>query len=448
MRFGPPVSFTRNGSGTTLAYQVLGEGPVDLVFLFGWPSHLALMWENPAFADFLHRLASFSRLILFDRTGNGMSDRGPTGHAFEDWMDDVRAVMKAVGSERTAFFGCHLGGRLALLFAATHPELTSAVVTFAAHPATLRDDDYPWGATVEERAALIEAVRTDVLDAGQLLYDLAPRDATDVATRRWWTTYWYSAASSRETLDEITAMGPVDIRGVLGAVRAPALVLHRAGDHMAHVQASRYMADRLAAATFRELPGDDHFPFFGDQDTVLALTQEFLTGTTPVVEPDRAVLTVLFTDIVGSTARATELGDRRWRRLLEEHDAIVRANLARFRGREIETTGDGFLATFDGPARAIRAAAAMRDELAEQGLRIRVGMHTGEVELADDHIRGIAVHIAARVLALAGDAEILCSRTVRDLVAGSGFRFAPRGTHQLKGVPDEWELFAAALTAP
>jgi class 3 adenylate cyclase len=448
MRFGPPLSFTRTANGRTLAYQVLGEGPLDLVFLFGWPSHLALMWENPAFADFLHRLASFSRLILFDRTGNGMSDRGPTGQAFEDWMDDVRAVMGAVGSERTAFFGCHLGGRLALLFAATHPMLTSAVVTFAAHPATLRDDDYPWGATPHERAQLIDRIGAGEMDPEPLLYDIAPTDATDPATRRWWTTYWHSAASTPESLDEILAMGPVDIRGVLGAVRAPALVLHRADDRMADVRASRYMADRLAAATFRELPGDDHFPFFGDQDAVVALTQEFLTGTMPPVEPDRVVLTVLFTDIVGSTARATELGDRRWRRLLEEHDDVVRSNLARFRGREVETTGDGFLATFDGPARAIRAAAAMRDELAEQGLAIRVGMHTGEVELVEDHIRGIAVHIAARVLARAGDGEILCSRTVRDLVAGSGFRFSPRGSHRLKGVPDEWELFAAALTPP
>jgi class 3 adenylate cyclase/esterase/lipase len=448
MRFGPPVSFTRNANGTTLAYQVLGDGPLDLVFLFGWPSHLALMWENPAFADFLHRLASFSRLILFDRTGNGMADRGPTGHAFEDWMDDVHAVMKAVGSERTAFFGCHLGGRLALLFAATHPELTSAVVTFAAHPATLRDDDYPWGASAEERAELVEAIREGALDPGQLLDDLAPTDAHDASTRRWWTTYWHSAASTPETLDEITAMGPVDIRGVLAAVRAPALVLHRAGDRMANVEASRYMADRLPAGTFRELPGDDHLPFFGDQDTVVALTQEFLTGTMPPAESDRVVLTVLFTDIVGSTARAAELGDRRWGRLLEEHDTVVRSTLARFRGREVETTGDGFLATFDGPARAIRAAAAMRDELAEQGLPIRIGLHTGEVELVGEHVRGIAVHIAARVLARAGDGEILCSRTVRDLVAGSGFRFSPRGSHRLKGVPDEWELFAAALTAP
>jgi class 3 adenylate cyclase len=448
MRFGPPLSFTRTANGTTLAYQVLGQGPLDLVFLFGWPSHLALMWEHPAFADFLHRLASFSRLILFDRTGNGMSDRGPTGQAFEDWMDDVRAVMTAVGSERTAFFGCHLGGRLALLFAATHPQLTSAVVTFAAHPATLRDDDYPWGATPQEQAHLIDMIGAGAMDPEPLLYDIAPTDAADPVTRRWWTTYWHSAASTPESLDEILAMGPVDIRGVLGAVRAPVLVLHRTGDRMARVEASRYMAGRLAAATFRELPGDDHFPFFGDQDTVVALTQEFLTGTMPPVEPDRVVLTVLFTDIVGSTARATELGDRRWRRLLEEHDTVVRSSLARFRGREVETTGDGFLATFDGPARAIRAAAAVRDELAEQGLAIRVGMHTGEVELVDDHIRGIAVHIAARVLARAGDGEILCSRTVRDLVAGSGFRFTPRGSHRLKGVPDEWELFAAALTSP
>jgi class 3 adenylate cyclase/pimeloyl-ACP methyl ester carboxylesterase len=448
MRFGPPVSFTRTADGRTLAYQIVGEGPVDLVFLFGWPSHLALMWENPAFAEFLHRLASFSRLILFDRTGNGMSDRGPTGHAFEDWMDDVRAVMTAVGSERTAFFGCHLGARLALLFAATHPQLTTAVGAFAGHPATLRDDAYPWGSSPEERAHLIAAVRAGELDVGQLLHDLAPTDVADAATRRWWTTYWHSAASTPETLDEITAMGPVDIRGVRGAVRAPALVLHRTGDRMAHVQASRYMAERLAAGSFRELPGDDHFPFFGDQDTVVALPQEFLTGSMPAAEPDRVVVTVLFTDIVGSTARATELGDRRWRRLLEEHDAVVRSTLARYRGREVETTGDGFLATFDGPARAIRAAAAMRDELAEQGVDIRVGLHTGEVDLVGDHIRGIAVHIAARVLARAGDGEILCSRTVRDLVAGSGFSFSPRGSHRLKGVPDEWELFAAALTAP
>jgi class 3 adenylate cyclase len=446
MRFGPPVSFTRNARGTRLAYQVVGDGPLDVVFLFGWPTHSALSWENPAFAEFLHGLASFSRLILFDRAGNGMSDRGPTRNAFEDFMDDIRAVMAAAGSERAAFFGCHLGGRLALLFAATHPQQTSAVVTFAAHPATLRDADYPWGSDPEERDELLRAVASASLDLEEFLHFLAPTDAADPSTRRWWSTYWRSATSTVESIDEITAIGPVDIRGILPAVRVPTLLLHRTGDRSVDVRASRYMAERLPSATFVELPGDDHFPFFGDQDTVLARTQEFLTGAGPSTEPDRVVLTVLFTDIVGSTARAAELGDRRWRRLLEQHDTVVRANLARFRGREIETTGDGFLATFDGPARAIRAAAAMRDELAEMGLPIRVGLHTGEVELDGDHIRGIAVHIAARVLSLAGDGELLCSRTVRDLVAGSGFRFDPRGSHRLKGVPDEWELFAAALT--
>jgi class 3 adenylate cyclase len=447
MRFGPPVVFTRNARGTRLAYQVLGDGPLDLVFLFGWPTHVALSWENPAFAEFLHRLASFSRLILFDRAGNGMSDRGPTGNVFEDFMDDIRAVLRAVGSEQAAFFGCHLGGRLALLFAATHPQLTRAVVTFGAHPATLRDPDYPWGTDPEERDELLRTVESGRLDLEQFLWSLAPTDAADRSTQRWWTTYWRSATSTVESIDEITAIGPVDIRGILDAVRVPALVMHRVGDRAVDVRASRYMAQRLPSATFVELPGDDHFPFFGDQDTVLARTQEFLTGAAPTTEPDRVVLTVLFTDIVGSTARAAQLGDRRWRRLLEEHDRVVRSNLARFRGREVETTGDGFLTTFDGPARAIRAAAAIRDELAEEGLPIRVGLHTGEVERDGDHIRGIAVHIAARVLALAGDAEILCSRTVRDLVAGSGFHFTPRGRHQLKGVDDEWELFAAAVTS-
>jgi class 3 adenylate cyclase len=447
MRYGPPVAFARNASGSTTAYQVLGDGPVDLVFLLGWPTHLALMWENPAFAEFLHRLASFARVIVFDRVGSGMSDRGPTGHAFEDGLDEIQTVLGAVGSTKAAFFGCHLGGRLALLFAATYPQQTSAVVTFGSHPATLRGDDYPWGATPEERAWLLDSLRAGKLNLEQLFRELAPTDATDRATVRWWTTFWYSAASTPESIDEITAMGPVDIRGLLGAVRVPVLVLHRTGDVIADVRASRYMADRLPSATLKELPGDDHFPFFGDQDAVVALTQEFLTGSMPATEPDRVVLTVMFTDIVGSTERAAELGDRRWRRLLEEHDAVVRSNLARFRGREIETTGDGFLTTFDGPARAIRAAAATRDELAEQGLQIRVGLHTGECELVGDRIRGIAVHIAARVLARA-EAEILCSRTVKDLVAGSGFRFTPRGSHRLKGVPDEWELFAVEVTAP
>lgn len=445
MRYGPPVSFTRTSDGRTIAYQVLGDGPLDLVFFLGWPTHLALQWEHPAFAGFLRRLASFSRLVLFDRPGQGMSDRGPTGHPFEEWMDETRTVMDAVGSERAALFGCHLGGRLALLFAATHPDRTTAVVSYAGHPATLRDDDYPWGSSEEERTSVIEGTRSNALDPVDLLRWMAPRDAEDAATRRWWATYFRSAVSPQESVDTLLAMGPVDIRGVLAAVRVPVLLLHRTGDQLADVRAGRYTAERLPDATFRELPGEDHLPFFGDQDTVLDLTEEFLTGTPPAGEPDRVVLTVMFTDVVDSTATATRLGDRRWEHLLAEHDVAVRGALTRFRGREVETTGDGFLATFDGPARAIRAAAAAHAELAEHGLRIRVGLHTGEVELVGDRVKGIAVHLAARVMACAAGGETLCSRTVKDLVAGSGFRFTDRGTHRLKGVDDEWQLFAADL---
>jgi pimeloyl-ACP methyl ester carboxylesterase len=445
MRFGPPITFARNRNGSRLAYQVLGDGDLDLVFLLGWPTHLALMWENPAFAAFLRRLGMFSRLILFDRLGNGMSDRGPMGRPFEDRMDDVRTVLRAVGSERTALFGCDLGGRLALLFAATFPQQTAGVVTFGAHPATLRDADFPWGMTQEERERVLATTRAGLLDPDELLAQLAPSDAGDLSTRRWWSVFFNSAGTPPEDADAIASHGSVDIRGLLGAVHVPTLVLHRVGDRMARVEASRYMAARLPQARLVELPGEDHLPFAGDQDAVLALTEQFLTGTAPAAEPDRAVLTVLFTDIVGSTARVSQLGDRRWQRLLDEHDAVVRSTLARFGGREVETTGDGFLASFEGPARAIRAATAIRTELAEYGLGIRVGLHTGEVELTGDRIHGIAVHIAARVLALAGAGEILCTRTVKDLVAGAGFRFTDRGIHRLKGVPDEWQLYVAAV---
>jgi pimeloyl-ACP methyl ester carboxylesterase len=447
MRFGPPVRFARRRDGRHLAYQVVGAGQLDLVFLLGWPSHLGLLWEHPSVAEFLGKLSSFSRLILFDQLGMGLSDRGPTGHAFEEGMEDVRCVLAAVGSKRAAFFGCHLGGRLALLLAATYPDQVSAMVTFASHPATLRDQDYPWGTTPEEREGLLAAMQAATLDPAVILADLAPGEATDASTVRWWRMLFWSGASPAESYDQISAMGPVDIRRLLGSVQAPVLVLHRTGDRAADVHASRYMAQRLPSARLVELPGEDHFPFFGDQNAVVGLTQEFLTGATPVIDPDRVLATVVFTDLVDSTSRAAELGDRRWHRLLEEHQQVVRRQLVRFRGREVKTTGDGFLATFDGPARAIRAADAIRAELGELGLGVRVGLHTGECELLGEDIGGIAVHIAARVLARAGAGELLCSRTVKDLVAGAGFAFTDRGTHRLKGVPDRWQLFAVELAA-
>ena len=444
MRYGPPFEFTSRQDGRRLAYQVVGEGDLDLVFQFGWPTHLGLMWENPSFAGFLHKLSSFSRLILFDRLGDGLSDRGPSGHTFDDEMDDVRRVMATVESRRAAFFGCHTGGRLALLLAATHPDEVSAVVTFGSHPATLRDDEYPWGSTPEEREEVFAMIRSfspsDM--AERLLSYLAPREVADPSVRTWFRMFACSASSPVESLEGIRSLGPVDIRGLLSTIQVPVLVMHRTGDRMASVHASRYMAERIPGARMVELPGDDHFPFLGDQDTVVALTQEFLTGASPTADPDRVLATVLFTDIVDSTSRAADLGDRRWHHLLVEHQETVRRQLARYRGREVKTTGDGFLATFDGPARAIRAADAVRTGVRELGLEVRAGLHTGECELLGDDIGGIAVHIAARVLAQAGAGEIWCSRTVKDLVAGSGFAFADRGTRSLKGVPDSWQLYA------
>jgi class 3 adenylate cyclase len=449
MRYGPPFSFARRRDGRRLAYQVVGQGELDLVFLFGWPTHLGLLWEDPSFAGFLTKLSSFSRLVLFDRLGDGLSDRGPTGHTFDDEMDDVRSVLAAVGSERAAYFGCHTGGRLALLLAATHPDEVSAVVTFGSHPATLRDDDYPWGSTPTEREEIFAALQTlqpyQLTD--QLLTVLAPSEAGNPTVRQWWRMFTASASSPVETLEGIRSLGPVDIRGLLGTIQAPVLVLHRTGDRLASVNASRYMAERIPGARLVELSGDDHLPFFGDQDAVVGLTQEFLTGTMPAADPDRVLATVLFTDIVDSTGLAAELGDRRWHRVLVDHQELVRGQLARFRGREVKTTGDGFLASFDGPARAIRAADAIRAGLRDLELEVRVGLHTGECELLGEDIGGIAVHIAARVMAAAGAGEILCSRTVKDLVAGAGYAFADRGAHSLKGVPDAWQLYAVELAA-
>jgi pimeloyl-ACP methyl ester carboxylesterase len=335
MRFGPPVSFARRPDGRHLAYQVVGDGELDLVFLFGFPTNLALLWDNPAVGGFLTKLSSFSRLILCDRLGNGLSDRGPTGHVFEDWMDDLRCVLAAVGSERAALFGYDFGGRLALLLAATYPELVSAVVTFGSQPTTLGDQDYPWGATPEERQGLLAPIQAGTLDPAGILTIMAPGEATDASVVRWWRMFFQSAVSPAEAYDELRSLDPVDIRQLLGSVQAPVLVLHRTGDRYADVHAGRYLAERLPTARLVELAGDDSFPFYGDQDAVVGLVQEFLTGVMPVVESDRVLATVLFTDIVDSTKRAAALGDQRWHRLLEQHHRAVRGQLGRFRGREV-----------------------------------------------------------------------------------------------------------------
>src|SRR5512132_2796676 len=381
MRFGPPVAFVRRPDGHNLAYQVLGDADLDLVLLVGYATHLGLLWENRDLAQFLGRLASFSRLIRMDRLGNGLSDRGPSGQTFEEDMDDVRLVLDTVGSERTAFFGTHLGGRMALLFAATSPERTRAVVTFAAHPASLRDEDFPWGSSQEQHQALLESIRHGPPDPIASMTRLTPGVAADPSFLAWWRMFYLSAVTPPEAYDFVALLARVDIRRFLGAVRVPTLLLHRTADPWIDVHTSRYMAERIPGARLVELAGDDHLPFLGDQDRVVALTQEFLTGTLPVPDPDRVLATVLFTDIVDSTRLATQLGDRRWRDLLSTHDAAVRRELERFRGREVDTAGDGFLAAFDGPARAVRCALSAGDAVRELGLAIRAGVHTGECEL-------------------------------------------------------------------
>jgi len=438
----PETRYARSGD-VNIAYQVVGSGELDLVYVMGWVSNLDYFWEEPSCARFLSRLASFSRLILFDKRGTGLSDRVPESQlpTIEQRMDDVRAVMDTVGLERAALFGVSEGGPMCALFAATYPERTSALVMYGTYAKRIWDPDYPWAPTPQERQKFYDAIQQGwggIVD----LATLAPSVAHDERFKQWWASYLRLSASPGAALALARMNTEIDIRHVLPAIRVPTLVLHRTGDLDIDVRGSRYMAERIPGAKYVELPGADHLPWIGDHDAILDEAEEFLTGVRRGPEPDRVLATVLFTDIVGSTERAAELGDRRWRDLLDGYYALVRRELGRFRGREIDTAGDGFFAAFDGPARAIRCACAVRDAVRPLGIGIRAGLHTGEVEVMGDKVGGIAVHIGARVAAHAGADEVLVSNTVRDLVAGSGIRFEDRGTHVLKGVPGEWRLFA------
>ncbi len=439
----PETRYTRSGD-VNIAYQVTGEGPFDLVLVAGWVSHLEYAWEDPHHARFFERLGSFSRLIRFDKRGTGLSDRVPLNQlpTLEQRMDDVRAVMDAVGSERAALFGYSEGGPMSVLFTATHPERTRGLVLYASYAKRLWASDYPWAPTREERQKFFDLIEQEwggVVD----LSTLAPSVADDPGVQTWWSTYLRLGASPGAALALARMNTEIDIRSVLPTIRVPALIIHRTGDKDIDVGGSRYVAEQIPGARYVELPGDDHIPWWGDADAILDETQEFLTGARPFPEADRVLSTILFTDIVGSTERAATLGDRRWRELLASHHAIVRRELSRFRGREIDTAGDGFLATFDGPARAVRCALALMESLRLAGIGIRAGVHTGEVEIMGDKVGGLAVHIAARIAALAGGGEVLTSSTVRDLTAGAGLRFHDREPQALKGVPGEWHLFAA-----
>jgi class 3 adenylate cyclase len=439
------TEYARSGN-LHIAYQVLGRGPLDLVYVPGWVSHGELAWEEPTLARFFHRLASFSRLILFDKRGTGLSDRVPNEApaTLDERMDDVRAVLEAVGSQRAAIFENSEGGSMSVLFAATHPERTVALVTFGIFAKRLFSPDYPWAPTPEQRERAYDLVERE-WGRDMDLTDLAPTVAGNEPFKQRLATYFRRSASPGAAVALLRMNTLIDVREVLPAIRVPTLILHRTGDRDANVEEGRWIASRISGARFVELPGYDHLPWVGDQDALLDEVEEFLTGVRRGPDPNRILATVLFTDIAGSTELAARLGDRAWRELLEMHHLLVRKELVRFRGREVDTAGDGFLALFDGPTRAMRCALAIRDAVRHLGMEIRAGVHTGEVEGEGGKVRGIAVHAGARVAAAAKAGEVLVSGTVKDLAAGSGIQLSKRGRHVLKGVPGEWHLFAASL---
>ncbi|MDO8612486.1 MAG: adenylate/guanylate cyclase domain-containing protein [Dehalococcoidia bacterium] len=433
----PETRYAKSGD-VHIAYQVVGEGPLDLVWVPGFVSHLEVGWEEPEYGRFFERLASFSRVIIFDKRGTGLSDRVsikdlPT---LEQRMDDIRAVMDCVGSKRAAVYGISEGSSLAALFAATYPERVSALLISGSFVGftNVRPS--------EERLREMLNAWEQNWGQGMDLALFAPGRADDERFRQWWARFQRMAASPGAAVAILRMNFQIDIRHVLPAIRVPTLILHQADDRAVLPDGDRYIAQNIPGARYVEIPGAYHWPWMGDSDALLGEVQEFLTGVRPAPEPDRVLATVLFTDIVASTERAVKVGDRRWRDLLDSYYALTRKELVRFRGREVKTMGDGFLATFDGPARGIRCACAVSDAARQIGIETRAGLHTGECELIGDDVGGIAVHIGARVAATAGPDEVLVSSTVKDLVAGSGLRFEDRGVHTLKGVPEEWRLFA------
>ena len=437
----PETKYVKVGE-VHIAYQVLGDGPIDLVWVPGFVSHLEYDWEHPRPARFFQRLASFSRLIRFDKRGTGLSDRVaiPT---LEERMDDVRAILDATGSSRAALIGASEGGPMSLLYAATYPERTSALVLYGSYARRAWAADHPFGVSSARVQGLLETFEKDW--GKSVAMDIwSPSLLGDESYKQWRATYLRLAASPGAAIAVMRMNMEIDVRHILPAIRVPTLILHRTGDRLTPVDQARYLAKCIRGAKLVELPGEDHTPYTGDADALLDEIEEFLTGIRHGPEPDRILATVLFTDIVGSTKRAVELGDHEWRELLEEHHTIVRRELARFRDLEVDTAGDGFLATFDGPGRALRCAASICRQVRSLGIEVRAGLHTGECQMVSKKVGGIAVHIGSRIAGLAMPGEVLVSSTVKDLVVGSGIAFEDRGMHALTGVPGEWRLFSIA----
>lgn len=441
----PPVTRYAKSDDVHIAYQVLGQGPMDVVLVPGFVSNVEAAWQSPEISAFLERLASFCRVILFDKRGTGMSDRGSQIFTLEQRMHDVQAILDAVGSERATLFGVSEGGPMSLLFAATYPERAAALVLYGSYAMRAWAPDYPFGWKDDQWDAVFTNIEQNWgTSKGVNLNVLAPSIAHDAQAADRMSAFFRAAASPGAALAVMKMNRDIDVRHVLPAVNVPTLILHRSGDRFIDIAHARYMAQHISGAKLVELPGEDHAQWIGDRNAILDEVEEFVTGARHAHESERVLATVLFVDIVGSTERAAALGDRAWRGMLEAFQAKVREVLRQYRGQEIDTAGDGFLTAFDGPARAIRCAGVIRDAVRAMGVEVRCGLHTGECERTGEKLAGIAVHTGARVAGLAAPGEVLVSQTVRDLVAGSGLVFEARGTQVLKGVPGEWQLFGVS----
>jgi class 3 adenylate cyclase len=439
----PTTRYARSGD-VNIAYQVIGQGPHDLVYVPGFVSNIEVMWEDPGLARFLDQLASFSRLIIFDKRGTGLSDPVPLDElpTLETRMDDLRAVMDAVGCTRATLFGHSEGGNMCILFASTYPDRADGLILSGSFAKRIRTEDYPWAPTREERMARIEEDERNWGGGSWPAELYAPSRVGDVAFSDWMQRYARLSASPKAAAALLRMNTEIDVTSVLPHVRVPTLLLYRVDDRDVHIEEGRYIASRIPGAKLVELPGGDHFFWAGDTESTVLEIEEFVTGKRSAPPAERVLATVLFTDIVGSTEAASSLGDRAWLDLLDRHHALVRTELERWRGTEVVTAGDGFLATFDGPARAVRCAAAVAGGVRQLGLEVRCGVHTGEIEMRNGEVGGLAVHIGARIAALAGPGEVLVSRTVHDLVAGAGLELESRGPQELRGVPEPWEVFA------